>query len=148
MWHVSLNSIIRIMSFTVLSYISCFNPFLFIENKCLFISLEGFSTLEKNALICDQRARQGLNSKFLNRVWQPSADNNGAQEGHYYLQRAVTPDQITQQNTVVCRGQERLKGRKDTLRPDFQANTRPRIILKSQITTRYKKIFVRKSRYS
>jgi hypothetical protein len=31
-------------------------PFLFIENKRLFISSEGFSTLEKNALICFQQA--------------------------------------------------------------------------------------------
>jgi hypothetical protein len=31
-------------------------PFLFIKNKWLFISSEGFSTLEKNALICYQRA--------------------------------------------------------------------------------------------
>jgi hypothetical protein len=29
-----------------------FNPFLFIKNKRLFLSSEGFSTLEKNALIC------------------------------------------------------------------------------------------------
>jgi hypothetical protein len=28
---------------------------------------------------------------------------------------------------IVCRGQERHKGGKGTLRPDFQANTRPRI---------------------
>jgi hypothetical protein len=73
-----------------------------------------------------------LNSNFLGRVSQPSAENNGAPKGHYYLQRAVTPDQISQQNTVVCRGQERTKVRKDTLRPDFQSNTRPRICLKSQ----------------
>jgi hypothetical protein len=39
-----------------------------------------------------------LNSNFLGRVLQPSADNNGAPKGHYYLQRAVTPNQITQHN--------------------------------------------------
>jgi hypothetical protein len=33
-----------------------FNPFLFIKNKRLFISSEGFSILEKNTLICYQRA--------------------------------------------------------------------------------------------
>ncbi len=65
-----------------------------------------------------------LNSNFLGRVWQPSADNNGALKGHYYLQRAVTPNQITQQNS--CKGKETPKGRKGTLGPDFQANTRPR----------------------
>ncbi len=35
---------------------SMINPFLFIKNKRLFISSEGFSTLEKNALICYHRA--------------------------------------------------------------------------------------------
>ncbi len=30
---------------------------------------------------------------------------------------------------IVCRGQERPKGSKGTLRPDFQANTRPRILV-------------------
>ena len=35
---------------------STFNPFLFIRNKRLFISSEGFSTLDKHALICYQRA--------------------------------------------------------------------------------------------
>jgi hypothetical protein len=34
------------------------------------------------------------------------------------------------------------------LRPDFQANTRPRIFLKANVTTRYRKTVVRKSRYS
>jgi hypothetical protein len=34
----------------------CINPFLFIKNKLLFISSEGFSTLQKNTLICYQRA--------------------------------------------------------------------------------------------
>jgi hypothetical protein len=46
----------------------------------------------------------GLNSNFLGRVLQPSADNNGAPKGHYYLQRAVTPNQITQQNSLQRAG--------------------------------------------
>jgi hypothetical protein len=33
-----------------------------------------------------------------------SADNNGAPKGHYYLQRAVTPDQMTQQNSLQRAG--------------------------------------------
>ncbi len=33
---------------------------------------------------------------------------------------------------IVCRVQEIRTGSKGTLRPDFQANTRPRIFLKSQ----------------
>jgi hypothetical protein len=128
----------------------CTSPFLFIKNKRLFIVSEGFSTLEKNALICYQRAmlplhwpsadRNGswrpfcLNSNFLGRVWQPSAEYNGVPKGHYYLQRAVIPYEITQQNTVVCRGQERPTVRKGTLMPDFQANTRPRIFFKKAIS--------------
>jgi hypothetical protein len=31
---------------------------------------------------------------------------------------------------IVCKGQERPKGSKDTLRPDFHANTRSRIFCK------------------
>jgi hypothetical protein len=37
-----------------------------------------------------------LKSNSQGQVLQPSADNNGAPKGHYYLWRAVTPDQITQ----------------------------------------------------
>ncbi len=35
---------------------------------------------------------------------------------------------------IVCRGQERPKGKKGTLRPDFQANTRPRIFVKKTMS--------------
>jgi hypothetical protein len=45
-----------------------------------------------------------LNSNFLGRAGQPYADNNGAPIGHFYLQRAVTPDQITQQNSLQRAG--------------------------------------------
>ncbi len=41
-----------------------------------------------------------FNSNFLGRVRQPSADNNGAPKGHRFLQRVITPDQITQQNSL------------------------------------------------
>jgi hypothetical protein len=37
---------------------------------------------------------------YLNSNFCPSADNNGAPNGHYYLQRAVSTDQITQQNSL------------------------------------------------
>ncbi len=49
-----------------------------------------------------------------------------APNGYFYLPGAVTVthDQITEQNTVVCRGQE---GPKATWRPDFQANTKHRL---------------------
>ncbi len=72
------------------------------------------------------------NLNILGRVWQLAADNNGlwrfklkknAPNSQYYLQRAVTTDQII--HRIVCRGQEGPKGSKGTLRPDFQVNTRP-----------------------
>jgi hypothetical protein len=48
---------------------------------------------------------------------------------------------------IVCRGQEGPKGSKgEYLRPDFQANTRSRLFLKANVTTRYKKEVVRKFR--
>ncbi len=37
-------------------YIYTLNPFMFIKYKCRFMSSEGFSTPEKNAVICSQRA--------------------------------------------------------------------------------------------
>jgi hypothetical protein len=36
---------------------------------------------------------------------------------------------------IVCRGKESPKGSKGTFRPDFQASTRPRISLKTNVTT-------------
>jgi hypothetical protein len=45
-----------------------------------------------------------LNLNFLGRVWLPSADNNGAPNSHYYLQRAVTLTRSL--SRIVCRGQE------------------------------------------
>jgi hypothetical protein len=76
-----------------------------------------------------------LNFNFLGWVQQPSADNYGAPNGYFYLQRAVTPDQIAQENSF--RGQECPKGRKGILRPDFQINIKPRIFFKANVTTRY-----------
>ena len=38
---------------------------------------------------------------------------------------------VRQKAITICRGQERPKGRKGTLRPDFQANARPRFFFKS-----------------
>ncbi len=92
-------------------------PFFFTKHKQLFISLEGFSNLEKRTswyIIRGNAAHPAgrdcplqivmsvwcsfcLNSSFLG--LGPSADN-GAPKGHYYLQRAVTPDIITQQTSL------------------------------------------------
>ncbi len=90
-----------------------------VHNKRLFISSEGFSTLEKtpdmlsegdaaHPVGCDSPLQIVmavwspfcLNSNFLGWAWQHSADNNSAPKSHYYLQKAVTPDQITQQNSL------------------------------------------------
>ncbi len=53
MWSLHYNSVM----FTLNNLSMSFNPSLFIKNKQLFISSEGFSVLEKNnAVICSQRA--------------------------------------------------------------------------------------------
>jgi hypothetical protein len=72
-----------------------------------------------------------LNFNFLGRMWQPSRDNNGAPNGHYNLQRAVTPDEITHHKSLQ---KKCPNGSKGTLRPDLQANTRPRIFLKKTMS--------------
>ncbi len=54
-----------------------------------------------------------LNSNFLGRVWQPSAEYNGVPKGHYYLKSAVTPTRSIRR--IVCRGQERIKAEKACL---------------------------------
>jgi hypothetical protein len=53
--------------------------------------------------------------KLLGRVWQLAENyydclarfklKKSAPNGHYYVKSSATPDQITQQNTVVCRSQ-------------------------------------------
>jgi len=63
------------------------------------MSSEGFSTLEKKALICYQRAMLPIQSGVT-----ALSNNNGALKGHFYLQRAVTPNQITQQNSLQRAG--------------------------------------------
>ncbi len=137
------------------------NPFLFIKNKRLFISLEGFSALEKMSWYvlrgqgcsssqawqpsADSNGRLAhflKNLTFLGRTWEPAADSNGrlprfkfeksVPNGHYYLQRAVTP--YRSPSRIVCRGQESPKGSKGTLWPDFQSNTRPRFIFKTPMS--------------
>ena len=59
------------------------SPFLFIKNKRLFISSEGFPTLEKNALICYQRAMLPIHAVGCDRplqivmaVWRPFCWNS------------------------------------------------------------------------
>jgi hypothetical protein len=52
-----------------------------------------------------------LNLHLLGQVWEPAADYNSCsvpfnfkkvrQNGYYYLRRAATPDQITQENSSL-----------------------------------------------
>jgi hypothetical protein len=72
-------------------------------------------------------------------VWRTSNFKKNVPNGRYYLQRSVTPDQITQQNSLP------RAVSKSTLRPDFQVNTRPSIFLKAHITTRYRKEVVKRN---
>jgi hypothetical protein len=54
--------------------------------------------------------RDVLNLNLQYQVWEPAPDYNGCfarfkclksmPNGHYFLQRAATPDQITQQNSL------------------------------------------------
>jgi hypothetical protein len=117
----------------ILRNVYMINP-LFIKNKCRVISSEGLYALKKNAVLCSQRAMLLIQSvvtacckysngrlahlfftlNLLGWVWQPAADYSGclacfgfkksAPNGHYYLQRAVTSDQITQQNSLQKAG--------------------------------------------
>jgi hypothetical protein len=68
-------------------------------------------------------------------VWRASNEKKCApKNGHYYCRELSHPT-----SSIVCRGQEGPKGSKDTLTPDFQANTTPRII----VLQKYKlKIFI------
>ncbi len=140
------------------------NPFILIKNKRLVISSEGFSALEKNAVRCSQRAmlpiQWGCDSplliiwqfdtyflslNLLGQVWEPNADNNGclvcfikkvSKTAITICSRLSHPTRSL--SIIVCRGQEGPKGRKGTLRPDFQASNRP-MIFKANVTTRHRK---------
>ncbi len=133
----------------ILLLVSFLHPFLFIENKRLFISSEGFSTLEKNALICNQKAMLPVESsdrplQIVIAVWCLFCLNSNFLVGCdsplltiMVHQKAITICRGLSHPTrslsrIVCRGQERPKGRKGTLRLDFQANTSPGIFVKSQ----------------
>ncbi len=89
-----------------------------------------------------------LNSNFPGRVWRDSPLLTTI-----VLQKAITicrglSHPTRSPSRTVCRGQKRPKGRKGTLRPDFQASTRPIYFFKANVTTRGKKTVVRKSRYN
>ncbi len=125
MWPFHCNSVI----FTLNNLSMSVNPSLFIKSKQLFISSEGFSTLEKKLLWyvlrgqCCPSSRLwqpsadsngGLthfswNLNFLGWLWQPSADNNGCMARFTVnlkevRKRAVTLDQIIQQNNLEREG--------------------------------------------
>ncbi len=99
----------------------CHSPFLIHQNKRLFISSEGFYALF-------------FNLNLQGRAWQPAADNvgcNKVRQTVFIICRRLS--HLTRSlSRIVCRGQEGPKGSKVTLRPNFQANTWPRIFFKSQ----------------
>ncbi len=74
---------------------------------------------------------------------QPSADSNGSLvpflfefqlsgSGVTVLKQLTI--MVRQRGITICRGQEHPKGRKGTLRHDFQANIRPRIFVKKPMS--------------
>ncbi len=65
------------------------------------MSPEGFSALDKNAVICSQRAMLPIQFGVTACL---QILKNSTPNGHYYLQRAVTPDQITQKNSLQRAG--------------------------------------------
>ncbi len=97
------------------------------------MSLEGFSALEKNVMMCSQRAALPIQSstvlspvKIKMAIWRISFNltccvgcwssllaimavacfksKKNAPNGHSNLQRTATPDQITQQNSLQRAG--------------------------------------------
>ncbi len=126
------------------------------HNRFSYSQTEGFSVLEKNTVLCSQRAvgcasplqivvmavqrtflkvlpsRVGCDSPLLAimTVWHASDSKKSVPNGHYYLQRAVTHDQITQQSSLVKSGGPQSSN--GTFRPDFQANTRAQDFYESQ----------------
>jgi hypothetical protein len=61
-------------------------------------------------------------------VWRASNKKSAPKNGHYHCKELSHPT-----SSIVCRGQEDPKGSKDTLKPDFQANTTPRSIFFTKI---------------
>ncbi len=116
------------------SYSEIINPFIFISNKRRVLSSEGFSALEKKRhhmssegcaahpvrqnICCRLKWLFGaLFFKFehagsecgsplqtIMAVWHALNFEKSVPNGHYYLHRASTPDQITQQNSLQRAG--------------------------------------------
>ncbi len=111
-----------------------------------------------NTVLCPQRVSLRLKktSWFVlrgycclsSRVWQPATDSNVYLEG-FKFKKKVRQTAITFWSSlshptrslirIVCRWKADPNGSKGTLRPDFQANTWPRLFKKSSVTTRYRK---------
>jgi hypothetical protein len=69
------------------------------------MSSEGFSALDISSEGCATHP-VGYNSPLqeVMAVWRASNLEKIASNGHYYMQRAATPDQITQQNSLQGAG--------------------------------------------
>jgi hypothetical protein len=75
----------------------------------------------KNNLICWEGCGSPLQT--VTAVWLPSNLKNVRQTAITICSGQAHPTRLL--SRIVCRGQEAPKGSKNTLRPDFQANTRP-----------------------
>jgi hypothetical protein len=128
-----------------------FNHFLFIKNKQLFISSQGFSSLVEtpwyvirgqccpSSWVWQSSAdSNGSLTPFLGRMWQPSADKNCAPKG---ISNCKGLSHLTRK---LSKCQECPKGRKGTL----GMISRQIQNLEFKKKPRCKKTVVRKSRYS
>ncbi len=75
-----------------------------------------------------------LNSNFLGPVGcdSPQLTRMVRQKAITFCRELSHPTRSL--SRIVCRGQEQPKGRKGTLRPDFQANNRPRMFYKKPMS--------------
>jgi hypothetical protein len=95
----------------------------------------------------DSLAQLFFNLNLLGLVWQPVAAMLTIMARFKLQKRRQTAITIynglshptRSLSRIVCRGKEPPIGSKGILRPDFQANNRPMIFLKANVTTRYRK---------
>ena len=92
------------------------------------MSSQGFSALEKNAMICPQWALLPIQSgkTDYNAICRDSNLKKMRQTARTICS-GLPPHPTRSLSRIVCRGLQGPKGSKGTLRPDFQANIRPRI---------------------
>jgi hypothetical protein len=111
-----------------------FNPFLFIKNKRLFLS---FSALDKRRdMFSEGKAARPVRCdsplQIVMAIWRALYFKKVRLTAITTCKGLTHPTRSPSRS--VCRVQEGPKGSKGTLRPDFQANFRPRIFLKANVS--------------